>query len=105
MPIKIVAESAAPQRMFKLGTYSSKQDYVDVMNALRTMKVGDAIVVDLNPKEWEGVDKYAMKFAATMRRHFEAKGLSITAYQSGPSQVTVCKATPLNAPKKRAARK
>jgi hypothetical protein len=96
MAIRVIAEASAPVRMFKRGAVSSKQDYVDVMNALRDMKAGQAIIVDMDLKAWEVVKKPETTFANNLRRYFDAKGLQITAYQSGPGQITVRKATALD---------
>lgn len=101
MAIRTVAESQAPARLFKRGTVSSKQDYADVMNALRGMKEGQALIVDMDAKAWEGVKKPETTFAANLRRNFESKGLMVTAYQSGVMQITVRKATPLDKGKNR----
>jgi hypothetical protein len=91
MAIRIIKETEAPIQMFKRGIVSSKQDYLDVMNALPKMAQGQALVVDMTPKDWEGVKKPETTFGSSLRRSFEAKGLSVTAYQSGPMQVTVKK--------------
>ena len=92
MAIRVVAELAAPQRMFKRGVVSSKQDYMDVMNALSQMKQGQALVLDMDAKAWEGIKKPETTLCGSLRRSFEQKGLAITAYQSGPFQVTIRKA-------------
>ncbi len=103
MPVKIVAENVAPSRMFKKGTVSTKQDYSDVMIALRDLKAGQALVVTMDPKAWEGVKKPETTFAATLRRGFEIKNLQITAYQSAKMEITIRKASPLDPKKKKKA--
>lgn len=97
MPIRVVAESEAPVRVIKMGTISSKQDYIDVQNALRTPgATGKAIIVDMDAKAWEGVKKPETAFANNLRRLFDSKGVPLTAYRSGPMQITVRKATALD---------
>jgi hypothetical protein len=101
MGIRIVAEAQAPQRMFSRGVVANKQDYADVLNALPNMKAGQSIIVDMDPKAWEGIKKPETTFGFALRRMFESKGLGITAYQSAKMQVTIRKANPLDATKKR----
>lgn len=97
MAIRTVIEAQAPARMFHRGVVSNKQDYMDVLNALPAVKVGQAIVVDMDAKAWEGVKKPETTFGYALRRLFESKGLSLTAYQSGPMQVTIRKPNALDA--------
>lgn len=101
MAIRTVPEAQAPVRIFKMGIVANKQDYQDVMAALMKNEKGVALIVDMDPAAWAGVDKPETKFASTLRRRFEDKGLAITAYQSGKMQITVRKATPLDARAKR----
>lgn len=105
MAIKIVQESQAPARLFKIGTISSKQDYADVINAMRTMKAGEAVIVDMDAKAWEGVKKPETAFANNLRRMFDIKGLPLTAYRSGAYQITVRKANALDPRKKSVGKK
>jgi hypothetical protein len=96
MAIKIVQETQAPDRMYKKGVVSTKKDYAEVLSALREMKTGQALVVTMDAKEWEGVKKPETTFAANLRRYFENKGLQITAYQSNALEITIRKATALD---------
>jgi hypothetical protein len=96
MAIKVIQEAQAPARLFHRGAVSSKQEYADVQNALRDMKPGQALIVDMDAKAWEGVKKAETTFSANLRRGFEVKGLLITAYQSGPMQITIRKSTALD---------
>jgi hypothetical protein len=96
MGIKIIPETQAPVRIFKGGVVSSKQDYVDAQNAIRDAKAGQAIIVDMDAKAWEGVDKAETAFANSLRRQFESKGIGMTAYKSGNMQITIRKATALD---------
>jgi len=100
MPIKTVAIAEAPLRMFKRGVISSKQDYLDVMNALQKANAGQAIIVTMESDAWKGVEKPETAFANSLRRSFEAKGLQLTAYQSGKMEVTVRKVTALDPKRK-----
>lgn len=96
MAIKTVAVAQAPDRFFKRGIITVKQDYVDVMRALTQMKQGEALIVTMTQADWVGVEKPETKFGYTLRRYFESKAVDITAYQSGPFEVTIRKATALD---------
>lgn len=107
MPIKLVPATAAPIRLNARGTVSRSQDWQDIINAMKTVRQDQAVVVDLNPADFVNQDakkkgKEANGFAYALRRYFTANGLMATAYQSGAMQVTVKHATaPPPAPKKR----
>lgn len=104
MAVKVIAESQAPLRLFKRGTVSSKQDYNDVIQALPKMTAGQALVVTMDAKAWEGVKKPETTFASNLRRLFESKNQPITAYQSATLEITIRKASPLD-PKKKGKKK
>lgn len=96
MAIRTVAVAEAPQRMFKRGTVSNKQDYSDVLAALPKVGKDQAMIIDMDAKAWEGVKKAETTFASNLRRLFEARTLPLTAYQSGTMQITIRKATALD---------
>jgi hypothetical protein len=98
MAIRTVEASAAPQRLFIRGGISSKQDYVDLLQALNSADKSKAFVVDMDPKAWvkqdgSAMDKPEVTFANSLRRRFDASGLPVTAYMSGTMQVTVRRLT------------
>ena len=101
MPIRTIAEAQAPARMFvRGGKVASKQDYLDVIAALNKNEKGVALIVDMDPKAWVEADGTPIKkpetvLAVALRRRFEDNGLMVTAYQSGPMQLTVRRLTPL----------
>lgn len=109
MAIRTVAATAAPPRVFVRGGISSKQDYIDLLTALNTVKPDQALIVDMDAKAWvdasgQPIKKPEVVFANSLRRRFEASALPITAYMSGALQVTVRRLTALEQ-KERAASK
>lgn len=101
MPVRFVAETAAPIRLHKRGAISSTRDWSDAMNAMRNIKKDQAIVIDMNTADYKDVKKPEMQFAYSLRRHFTANGIMATAYQSAPMQVTITHATSAPVVKKR----
>lgn len=109
MAIRTVEATKAPARLFVRGGISSKSDYLDVLNALNTLKPTDAIIVDMDAKAWVKADGSAIAkpevvFANSLRRRFDASAIPITAYISGNLQITVRRLTALEQ-KERASRK
>lgn len=109
MAIRTVVATAAPPRLYVRGGISSKNDYVELLTALGTAKPDQALIVDMELKDWvnsEGtpLDKPEVLFANSLRRRFEMSGLAVTAYMSGKAQVTVRRLTALEQ-KERAAGK
>lgn len=108
MAIRTVAAAQAPARLFIRGGISSKQDYIDILQALGSLKADQAAIVDMDAKAWvksDGsgpMDKPEVTFANSLRRRFEQGGLNITAYQSGTMQVTVRRLTALEIKEKEA---
>lgn len=107
MAIRTVEATAAPQRLFKRGGISSKQDYIDLLAALNNAKPNQALIVDMDPKAWvdehgQPLKKPEVIFANSLRRRFEMSGLAITAYMSGNLQVTVRRLTALEIKEKEA---
>lgn len=109
MAIRTVVATAAPSRLFVRGGISSKNDYIELLTALGTAKPDQALIVDMELKEWvkpdgSPLDKPEVLFANSLRRRFELSGLAVTAYMSGKGQVTVRRLTALEQ-KERAAGK
>jgi hypothetical protein len=96
MSIKTVPEQQAPSKLHKGGVVTCSSDYTDVIVALRESKPGVAFIVTLTDENLLKEEKPEVKFAYALRRYFESKGLLITAYKSGPREVTVRKATALD---------
>lgn len=110
MPIRTVAENAAPSRIHVRGGISSKQDYMDVLAELNKNQKGVAIIVDMDKAAWVNENGEPMKnpevvFAGSLRRRFELGGLSLTAYQSGSLQITVRRLTALEVKEREASAK
>lgn len=96
MSIRTIESSQAPQRLrTRGGGISSKQDYSDLLAALNTVQKNQALIVDMTPGTWEGIKKPESTFALNLRLRFQRSGLPITAYMSGPMQVTVRRLTDL----------
>jgi hypothetical protein len=91
MAIKLIAETEAPLRVNKKGSVTASTEYSEVMEALRTIKPGQAIVVKLESKELQSAKKPEIAFSYALRRFFEARSVNYTAYQSGKMEVTIKK--------------
>src|ERR1700722_10593851 len=91
MAIKLIAETEAPLRVNKKGSVTASTEYSEVMEALRSIKPGQAIIVKLESKELQAAKKPEIAFSYALRRYFEAQSANYTAYQSGKMEVTVKK--------------
>ncbi len=99
MPVKIVDEKDAPSKLFKGGVVTRSTDYNEVLTAIRTIPANKSIVLTMGDPELLKEDKPEMKLAQALRRLFDAKGLALTAYQSAAKEITIRKATALDATK------
>lgn len=89
MPIRLILENQAPVRLHKRGAVSGTQEWTDIINAMKTVKKDQAIIVDLPPADFKDTKKPEVAFAYALRRYFTVNGIMATAYQSGNMQVTV----------------
>lgn len=101
MAIRTVTIDQAPARLHVRGGISSKQDYIEILQAINNAKdPKQAFIVDMDPAIWvdehgKPMEKPEVVFANSLRRRFEASALPITAYQSGKLQITVRRFTAL----------
>jgi hypothetical protein len=99
MAIKMITEQEAPRRLHIRAGASLSQEYFDVVNAIKTLPQGKALVVTLESEPFtkpvgkndKGKDKpgHEIVFSYSLRRHFKQLGLAAVAYQSGKLEVTV----------------
>lgn len=90
MPVKAVAFTEAPQRLYARGTINQTQDYSDVQAAIRDpQNKGKAFIVTMTPGDWKDVEKPETVFSQKLRRGFDVAGTNWTAYQSAKMEITV----------------
>jgi hypothetical protein len=104
MAVKVVPEAQAPVRMHHRSALANTAEWRDVMNAVKSAKEGQAIIVTLEDEQFkptkktiadgkrkgqEVTTKPEVAFAYALRRYFTANGLPVTAYQSGKGEVTI----------------
>jgi hypothetical protein len=95
MAIKLVKEQEAPKRLHVRSGVAMSQEYYDVVAAIRTLPLGQAVVVTLESEQFTKADakKPEVGFAYTLRRYFHNENMAAVAYQTGKLEVTVRRLT------------
>jgi hypothetical protein len=92
MAIQLVEAKLAPARLSKGGIVTCSTNFAEIMEALRTAKPDQAIVVKLDDPALLKEEKAALKLAMAVRRFFALKAIADrTAYVSGKDEITIRK--------------